>query len=172
MGADANFFDLGGDSLLATRLLARLRHSTGAEVPISALFDGPTPAMLAQRLADRPGTAPDRPALGDVDRPESVPLSYAQERMWFLHRLDDAAATYNIPLIVPLGPTVDADALHAALGDLVCRHESLRTVFAERDGAPVSAFCRRRSRAPAAPGGLPADEIAAHVAAASGTAST
>ncbi|MFD7969271.1 amino acid adenylation domain-containing protein [Streptomyces clavifer] len=168
VGADANFFDLGGDSLLATRLLARLRHSTGAEVPISALFDGPTPAMLAKRLADRPGTDPDRPGLGDVDRPESVPLSHAQERMWVLHRLDDAAATYNIPLIVPLGPLVDADALQAALGDLVDRHESLRTVFTERDGAPRQRVLPpEESRPRLRRVDCPADEIAAHVAAAS-----
>ncbi|MFP8960444.1 amino acid adenylation domain-containing protein, partial [Streptomyces nanhaiensis] len=168
VGADADFFDLGGDSLLATRLLARLRHETGAEVPVTALFDGPTPAALARRLADRPGTAPDRPALGEVDLPERVPLSYAQERMWFLNRLDGAAATYNIPLVVPVGPTVDAEALEAALGDLADRHESLRTVFAEQDGVP-----HQRILPPGEPRprlrrvDCPADEVAAHVTAAS-----
>ncbi|MEV5433192.1 amino acid adenylation domain-containing protein, partial [Streptomyces sp. NPDC052701] len=168
VGADANFFDLGGDSLLATRLLARLRHETGAEVPITALFDGPTPAALAQRLADLSGTAPVRLALGAVDRPELVPPSYAQERMWFLNRLDDSAATYNIPLVVPLDSAVDADALHAALGDLADRHESLRTVFAEQDGAPHQRILppgqlRPRLRCV----DCPADEVAAHITAAS-----
>ncbi|MET9440754.1 amino acid adenylation domain-containing protein [Streptomyces sp. NPDC006610] len=167
VGADAGFFDLGGDSLLATRLLARLRHRTGAEVPITALFDGPTPAGLARRLADLSGTAHDRPVLGEAERPERLPLSYAQERMWFLHRLDDAAATYNIPLVVPLGPAVDADALDAALGDVAERHESLRTVFAERDGVPHQRILppgelRPRLRRV----DCPADEIAAHVTAA------
>ncbi|MEU0052605.1 amino acid adenylation domain-containing protein [Streptomyces sp. NPDC006309] len=167
VGTDANFFDLGGDSLLATRLLARLRHENGAEVPITALFDGPTPAALAQRLPSRPGTAPARPALGDIDRPEHVPLSYAQERMWFLNRLDDSAATYNIPLVVPLGSAVDAEALRAALGDVTDRHESLRTVFAERDGVPHQRILppgelRPRLRRV----DCPADEIVAHVTAA------
>ncbi|MEU0337023.1 amino acid adenylation domain-containing protein [Streptomyces sp. NPDC006193] len=168
VSADANFFDLGGDSLLATRLLARLRHESGAEVPITALFDGPTPAALAQRLPSRPGTAPARPALGGVRRPERLPLSYAQERMWFLNRLDGSAATYNIPLVAPLGPAVDAEALHKALGDLADRHESLRTVFAEQDGAPHQRILppgqlRPRLRRV----DCPADEVAAHVLTAS-----
>ncbi|MGW8063944.1 amino acid adenylation domain-containing protein [Streptomyces ziwulingensis] len=136
VGTDVNFFDLGGDSLLATRLLARLRHETGAEVPITALFETPTPAALAHRLAAHTGGALPRPALGDAARPPRVPLSFAQERMWFLHRLDDAAATYNIPLLVPLGTDLDTEALGAALGDLADRHESLRTVIAEHDGVP------------------------------------
>ncbi|MCX2926275.1 non-ribosomal peptide synthetase [Streptomyces sp. NEAU-W12] len=168
VGVDANFFDLGGDSLLATRLLARLRHVSGVEVPITALFDGPTPAALARRFADRPGTAPDRPALGDVDRPELLPLSYAQERMWFLNRLDGSAATYNIPLVVPLGPAVDTEALHVALGDLADRHESLRTVFTERDGLPHQRILPPGELRPTLRRvDCPADEIPAHVAAAS-----
>ncbi|MFI0228009.1 amino acid adenylation domain-containing protein [Streptomyces sp. NPDC017086] len=167
VGADANFFDLGGDSLLATRLLARLRHENGAEVPITALFDGPTPAALARRLPTGPAAAPARPALGAAGRPERVPLSYAQERMWFLNRLDGSAATYNIPLVVPIGSAVDTEALRAALGDLAGRHESLRTVFAERDGAPHQRILppgelRPRLRTV----DCPADEVAAHVAAA------
>ncbi|GGS45380.1 non-ribosomal peptide synthetase [Streptomyces griseoviridis] len=136
VGTDANFFDLGGDSLLATRLLARLRHEAGAEIPITALFETPTPAALARRLAVPHGAAPARPVLGAAARPARVPLSYAQERMWFLHRLDDGAATYNIPLLVPLGTAPDTDALRAALGDLADRHEILRTVIAEHDGTP------------------------------------
>ncbi|MFF9259516.1 amino acid adenylation domain-containing protein [Streptomyces longwoodensis] len=139
VGIDVNFFDLGGDSLLATRLLARLRHDTGAEIPITALFGTPTPAALAARLAADsadPSDALPRPVLGAAVRPERVPLSYAQERMWFLHRLGDRAATYNIPLVVTPPPGLDADALEAALGDLADRHESLRTVVAEHDGTP------------------------------------
>ncbi|MEU0007935.1 amino acid adenylation domain-containing protein [Streptomyces sp. NPDC006314] len=168
VGTDANFFDLGGDSLLATRLLARLRHETSAEVPITALFEGPTPAALGQRLGDRPGTAHGRPVLGEADRPERVPLSFAQERMWFLNRLDDSTATYNIPLVVPLGPAVDTGALRAALADLADRHESLRTVFAESEGVPYQRILppgelRPRLRCV----DCPADEVDAHVTAAS-----
>nr|WP_245873205.1 non-ribosomal peptide synthetase [Streptomyces phaeoluteigriseus] len=167
VGIDANFFDLGGDSLLATRLLARLRHETGAEIPITALFETPTPAALAHRLAARSGAALPRPALGDAVRPERVPLSFAQERMWFLNRLDDGAATYNIPLLVALDADLDAEALEVALGDLADRHESLRTVVAEHDGVPYQRIV--------SPGELrpqlrrvdcPAAETAAHVTAA------
>ncbi len=165
VGTDANFFDLGGDSLLATRLLARLRHETGAEIPITVLFDTPTPAALARRLDARSGAALPRPALGDAVRPERVPLSFAQERMWFLNRLDDGAATYNIPLLVALDADLDAEALEAALGDLADRHESLRTVVAEHDGVPYQRIMP--------PGALrprlrrvdcPAAETAAHAA--------
>ncbi|MGW3480218.1 amino acid adenylation domain-containing protein [Streptomyces althioticus] len=167
VGVDAGFFDLGGDSLLATRLLARLRHETGAEIPIAALFETPTPAALARRLAVRAQDALPRPVLGEAARPERVPLSFAQERMWFLNRLDEGAATYHIPLLVPVGPDLDAEALDAALGDLADRHENLRTVIAEHDGVPYQRIL--------APGELcpvlrridcPAAETAAHVTAA------
>ncbi|MFF8036157.1 amino acid adenylation domain-containing protein, partial [Streptomyces sp. NPDC016626] len=167
VGTDVNFFDLGGDSLLATRLLARLRHETGAEVPITALFETPTPAALARRITARTGSALPRPALGDAVRPQRVPLSFAQDRMWFLNRLDDGAATYNIPLLVPAPAELDAEALSAALGDLADRHESLRTVFAEHDGVPYQRILppgelRPRLRRV----DCPAAETAAHVTAA------
>ncbi|MEG8277164.1 amino acid adenylation domain-containing protein [Streptomyces sp. AHA2] len=166
VGTDVNFFDLGGDSLLATRLLARLRQATGAEIPITALFETPTPAALAQRLTAADDTPP-RPVLGDAARPRRVPLSFAQERMWFLHRFDDGAATYNIPLLVPVGSGLDTEALRSALGDLADRHESLRTVIAEHDGTAYQRILP--------PGELrpelrrvdcPASETAAHVGAA------
>ncbi|GGY00472.1 hypothetical protein GCM10010358_62820 [Streptomyces minutiscleroticus] len=168
VGVDANFFDLGGDSLLATRLLARLRARTGAEVPITALFDGPTPAALAEGLTARTATVHRGPALGGVRRPERVPLSFAQERMWFLDRLDDGTATYNIPLLVPLRAPVDAEALRAALGDVADRHESLRTVFAEHEGTPHQRILPPGELRPALRRvDCPADEVGAHVAAAS-----
>jgi amino acid adenylation domain-containing protein len=167
VGTDVNFFDLGGDSLLATRLLARLRHETGAEIPITALFETPTPAALALRLTAHTDAGLPRPVLGDAVRPERVPLSFAQERMWFLNRLDDQAATYNIPLLVPLDADLDTEALQAALGDLTDRHESLRTVIAEDDGVP-----HQRILPPGEPRPVlrrvdcPATETAAHVTAA------
>ncbi|GGV60831.1 hypothetical protein GCM10010294_10260 [Streptomyces griseoloalbus] len=167
VGTDANFFDLGGDSLLATRLLARLRHETGAEIPITALFEAPTPVALAQRFTARSGSALPRPALGDAVRPERPPLSFAQERMWFLNRLDDGAATYNIPLLVPVDAELDAGALRAALGDLADRHETLRTVFAEHDGAPYQRVLPPgRLRPQLRHIDCPAAETAAHVTAA------
>ncbi|MGW3094287.1 amino acid adenylation domain-containing protein [Streptomyces sp. NPDC001102] len=170
VGTDVNFFDLGGDSLLATRLLARLRHDTGAEIPITALFETPTPAALAARLAAGtadPAGVPPRPVLGAAVRPERVPLSYAQERIWFLHRLGDRAATYNIPLVVTAPADLDADALEEALGDLADRHESLRTLVAEHDGTPHQRILPPGAlRPPLHRVDCPAAESAAHVDAA------
>ncbi|CAM5732392.1 hypothetical protein STENM223S_10749 [Streptomyces tendae] len=82
VGVEDDFFELGGQSLLATRLLARLRAETGTDVPISALFDAPRPAALAARLASAPDGGPRTPALTAAERPGRVPLSFAQERMW------------------------------------------------------------------------------------------
>ncbi|MFD5079864.1 amino acid adenylation domain-containing protein [Streptomyces sp. NPDC058371] len=167
VGTDDNFFDLGGHSLLATRLLARLRAETGTDVPIAALFDTPRPGALATRLTDGTDGRSRLPALEAVVRPERTPLSFAQERMWFLNRLDEASATYNIPLVVPLRRALDDEALRAALGDVADRHESLRTVFAQDGGATYQRIL--------APGELrprlrvvdcPAEEVAAQVAAA------
>ncbi|MFF9090556.1 amino acid adenylation domain-containing protein [Streptomyces sp. NPDC014991] len=167
VGIDVNFFDLGGDSLLATRLLARLRHDIGAEIPITALFEAPTPAAVAARLTDHCVDALPRPVLGAAVRPDRVPLSFAQERMWFLDRLDDRAATYNIPLVVRPPADLDVDALEAALGDLADRHESLRTVFAAHDGAPHQRILPPGAlRPPLRRIDCPAAESAAHARAA------
>ncbi|RAV04945.1 non-ribosomal peptide synthetase, partial [Mycolicibacterium sp. GF69] len=133
VGVDDSFFDLGGDSLSAMRVVAAINSGLDGAVGVRALFEAPTVAQLALRIgADGTGRAP----LVAVQRPAVVPLSFAQQRLWFLQRFQDGAATYNMPNALQIRGELDVDALGAALDDVIGRHETLRTAFPDTNGVP------------------------------------
>ncbi|MFD9685542.1 amino acid adenylation domain-containing protein [Kitasatospora sp. NPDC059088] len=134
LSIDDDFFALGGHSLLATKLISRIRTALDVELPIRALFDHPTVAALAGHLGE--GTGPVRARLLPRPRPELVPLSHAQQRLWFIDQFEGPSALYNTPLVLRIDGTLDADALAGALADVVARHEVLRTTFPGADGRP------------------------------------
>ena len=166
VGIDDNFFELGGHSLLATRLISRMRASLDVEISIRALFEAPTVAGLAQHLGHAQA---GRAALRAYARPAEIPLSYAQRRLWFLHRLEGDSAGYIIPVAVRLAGELDVGALERALCDVVERHESLRTVFAERDGLARQEILEARAVRPSlAVVGVREEELAGVLATAAG----
>ncbi|MEW5928737.1 MAG: amino acid adenylation domain-containing protein [Gemmatimonadota bacterium] len=139
VGAGDDFFALGGHSLLATQVASRLRAAFRVDVPVRAIFEAPTPAGLAERVdaAVRAGQGIELPPLARAERAGPLPLSFAQERLWVIDRMDPGGAAYNMPFTLRLRGELDEDALRAALDALVERQESLRTVFPAAEGRPV-----------------------------------
>ncbi|WP_244232538.1 condensation domain-containing protein, partial [Mycobacterium innocens] len=135
VGLDDDFFAMGGDSLLATRASARLQLALDMEVPVRSLFDACTVGDLADSL-HRQRSGRTRPPVTAMPRPEPIPLSYAQQRLWFLNQFEGGAATYNMPTAFRVTGALDVDALGAAIDDVVARHEILRTVYPQADGVP------------------------------------
>jgi amino acid adenylation domain-containing protein len=135
---DDDFFDLGGHSLLTFKLVFRLRREFSVEVPIRAPFEFSTLAGLA-RLVDELGrqeAEPRPPALEPVPRSASMPASFAQERLWFVHQLQRGSVQYNFPVFLRLRGELDVAALVGALDEVLSRHEVLRTVLIAEDGEP------------------------------------
>ncbi|WP_143541231.1 non-ribosomal peptide synthase/polyketide synthase, partial [Rhodococcus sp. D-1] len=134
VGIDDDFFELGGNSLVATQLVTRVGSALGVQLGVRELFESTTVATLAARAESVAGNARQLTPLIAKPRPEVVPLSLAQQRMWFINRLDPSTPAYNLPFTVRLTGSVDPSALHAAVMDLLERHESLRTIYPDVDG--------------------------------------
>ncbi|MCX6493930.1 MAG: amino acid adenylation domain-containing protein, partial [Rhodococcus sp.] len=133
VGLDDDFFALGGNSLIATQVVSRLGAALDTQVPVRSIFESPTVQSLARAIESEVGTGARR-ALTARTRPDSVPLSMAQQRMWFLSQFDPTSAVNNIPVAIRLSGSIDVDALTNAVHDVLARHEILRTVYPEVDG--------------------------------------
>ncbi len=158
VGEHDSFWQLGGHSLLAARVAARVRQAFGVDLPLRALFEASTPAELAAVLARGGGGAPAAasPVLRmDRDGGRPAPLSFGQQRLWFLHQLAPESAAYNIPLAVRMDGPLDARALAAALTEVVRRHEVLRTAIVTRRGEATQEV------APPSPLPMPAADLSA-----------
>jgi amino acid adenylation domain-containing protein/non-ribosomal peptide synthase protein (TIGR01720 family) len=139
VGVRDDFFDLGGHSLLATQVASRIRESFGVEVPVRALFASTTVEKLAREVEEAQGGSrrPKAPPIEPVGERKGLPLSFAQQRLWFLHQWDPASAAYNTLAPIHLSGTLHETALARALAEIVRRHEALRTTFLAVDGSPV-----------------------------------
>ncbi|MFJ6462105.1 amino acid adenylation domain-containing protein [Streptomyces sp. NPDC091387] len=140
VGVDDDFFALGGHSLLATQVVSRLRRRLGVDIPVRTLFSAPTPALLAAAVADLDDVGISRiPAVPRDGNP--LPLSFAQQRLWFLDQLEPGRAEYLLPFAFRVHGLIDGDALDTAFTALVSRHEILRTRFGTDDaGSPVQSI--------------------------------
>jgi amino acid adenylation domain-containing protein len=135
--AGEDFFQLGGHSLLAAQVASRIRETFGVDLPLRRLFEASTLAAMARAVLDAGDRGSPSPPIGPVPRNGDLPLSFSQERLWFLHRLQPESSAYNIPLALRVEGHLDPHRLAAALSAVARRHEVLRTVFAERDGGPI-----------------------------------
>ena len=145
IGRNADFFEVGGHSLLATQVMSRVRTSFGLELPVRALFETRTVERFAQRIESTMKLIAARaPSLVPRSGGGPARLSYAQERLWFLDRLDPGTATYNMPTALRLRGKLDVSALERAIAALVQRHDSLRTIIEVVDGQPIQSLCDAR----------------------------
>ncbi len=146
VGLDANFFDLGGQSLKVIQVISRIRDIFGVKLPYRAVFEAPSPRGLSERVKQARSSGQKKaPSLARADRGASLPLSYAQHRLWFIDRLEPQSAAYNVSLALRFFGILDRAALQKSVDEIVCRHEVLRTRFLERDGVPVQEITQHSS---------------------------
>ncbi|HEX5870654.1 MAG TPA: amino acid adenylation domain-containing protein, partial [Longimicrobium sp.] len=156
VGVNDDFFALGGHSLLATRLAWRMGEVFGTQLSVRAVLEAPTVAQLAARVeAARTADAPRLAPVAAVERGETMPLSFAQERLWFLDQLQQGSAFYNVADALRLSGPLNVAALERALNEIVARHEVLRTTLRQKDGGAVQVI------APVIPFSLLIDDISA-----------
>jgi acyl carrier protein len=139
VGIHENFFELGGHSLLATQVISRVRESFSIELPLRVIFESPTITEIAETIekAMRAEEGIELSPIVPISRDRQLPLSFSQQRLWFIDRFGPQSAAYNVPASVRLRGRIDVPALEQALSELIRRHETLRTVFAEVEGLPV-----------------------------------
>jgi amino acid adenylation domain-containing protein len=137
VGIHDNFFELGGHSLLATQVISQVRKAFGLEIPLRNLFASPTIAELAKHIDKAKPKLNSVPSLVPVDRNQELPLSFSQQRLWFLHQLDPDSTAYNGSDLVRLQGTLNVVALEESINEIVRRHEVLRTCFAVVEGRPI-----------------------------------
>ncbi|MEI8254715.1 MAG: amino acid adenylation domain-containing protein, partial [Deltaproteobacteria bacterium] len=132
-----SFFDAGGNSLIATQLASRVRAALSVDLPLRAVFQSPTIAGIAEYVRGAPVDDGDEPPVEITADRTRGPVSFPQQRLWFLDQLEPGSAAYNIPAALRITRHLDADALERTLGEIVRRHDALRTTFASADGEPV-----------------------------------
>ena len=139
IGIHDNFFDLGGHSLLATQVVSRMRRAVQVEIPLRALFESPTVVGLAARIEEihQKQHGLQAPPLLAVSRDKDLPLSFAQQRLWFLDQLEPGSTVYNVPIAVRIRGPLDVAALERSINEIIARHEILRTTFSTVEGEAV-----------------------------------